>query len=63
MLSYQLLTTKQAARELKVGLTTLEKMRAEGRGPAYVRPDMRRVLYRSDHLEAWIEANTKEFDR
>lgn len=48
-----LLTTKEAARYLKLPHRTLEQWRVEGKGPRHVKQG-RRVHYRRTALEAWI---------
>jgi excisionase family DNA binding protein len=50
-------TTREAAAYLEVGKSTLEKYRAEGRGPAYHRHDAPRgvILYKRADMDAWHE--------
>lgn len=50
--------TKSAARRLSISPSYLEKLRANGKGPDYARIG-RRVLYRTEDLDAWVEANTR----
>ena len=50
------LTTKEAARLLKVSTKTLERMRVEGTGPAFYKAG-RAVRYRMQDLLAWLEAH------
>ena len=53
------LTTKEAAMFLKLQPNTLEKMRVQGRGPAF-RHHGRRVRYHIDDLRAWSDDNRKQ---
>lgn len=52
-----LLRPDDAAQELRIQPTTLAKMRAEGRGPAFVKVG-RRVLYRVADLNSWLDKRT-----
>jgi len=52
----ELLTTRQAAAFLKVSPKTLERMRVEGAGPAFVKVG-RSVRYRRSDLLAFIDSN------
>jgi len=51
-----LLTTREAARLLKVSTKTLERMRVEGTGPAFYKAG-RAVRYRMQDLLAWLESH------
>jgi excisionase family DNA binding protein len=53
-LSRIFLRTREAAQVLGLSVRSLEKMRAEQRGPAYRRFGGR-VLYDADALRAWAE--------
>lgn len=53
------LTTKEAARLLKLKPNTLEKMRVYGGGPQY-RKHGRQVVYHIDDLMAW--SNLRKMD-
>ena len=53
------LTTKEAARFLKLGPNTLEKMRVYGGGPIY-RKHGRHVRYHIDDLTAWSDLRKKD---
>lgn len=53
------LTTKEAARYLKLKPNTLEKMRVYGGGPQY-RKHGRYVRYRIDELNAWSDMRRKD---
>lgn len=50
------LTTEQTARFLGLSPSTLAKMRLYGSGPTYMKLG-RRVMYRLDDLERWMDAN------
>ena len=52
----QLLTTAEAAQHLRLGRSTLEKLRCSGGGPRYVKLGLRRVAYLRDDLDAWLSA-------
>lgn len=56
------LDTRKAAEALTLSVSYLKKLRADDRGPDYARIG-RRVIYRTDDLDAWLEANTRRFDR
>ncbi len=53
------LTTKEAARLLKLKPNTLEKMRVYGGGPIY-RKHGRHVVYHIDDLMAWSNLRKKD---
>ena len=53
------LTTKEAARFLKLRPNTLEKMRVYGGGPIY-RKHGRHVRYHIDDLTAWSDLRKKD---
>ena len=46
----------ETARRLGLSISTLAKMRLYGTGPVYSKLG-RRVVYRLEDLESWIEAN------
>lgn len=48
----------EAASFLETSVRTLQRMRAAGGGPRYVRAGKRRVLYCESDLAAWLEART-----
>lgn len=62
----QFLSTREAANYLGVAKSTLEKWRAQDRGPAFHRSTGRgphgSVLYRVVDLDAYIEANMTRHD-
>lgn len=49
-----LIPTREAARKLGIGVSTLEKMRLQRRGPPFVRLGKSLVRYRLVDLEAWV---------
>ncbi|MFN3225786.1 MAG: helix-turn-helix transcriptional regulator [Hyphomicrobiales bacterium] len=53
------LTTREAARFLKLKPNTLEKMRVYGGGPVY-RKHGRHVRYHIDDLNAWSDLRKKD---
>ena len=52
----QLLTQRALADRLEISERTLERMRAEGSGPRFSKAG-RRVLYRLEDVEEWLETN------
>jgi predicted DNA-binding transcriptional regulator AlpA len=54
----RLLTTDEAARYCASAASTFEKMRVFGGGPMFVKLG-RRVAYRVEDLDAWIDANRR----
>lgn len=52
------LTNSQTAEMLGVSTKYLNNMRYTGRGPAFIRLSKRRVVYKSDVVEAWMQAHT-----
>jgi hypothetical protein len=61
------LTTIEAAAHVKLGKSTLERMRVEGNGPTFVRATAKRVVYRLEDLDAYLaerrRRSTAEPDR
>jgi predicted DNA-binding transcriptional regulator AlpA len=59
------LTASEAARALGLAPSTLAKLRLSGNGPVYCKLG-RRVVYRCQDLEAWLESriarNTSDAD-
>jgi predicted DNA-binding transcriptional regulator AlpA len=49
-----LLPERDAAKWLSVGISTLQRWRAEGYGPAYVRISARRIGYRNSEIKRWV---------
>lgn len=50
------LTPKGAAEFLDVSVRQLEKWRAEGGGPKFVKPNPKKVYYRIDDLFAFVQS-------
>ncbi len=48
------LTVPEAADYLRVSKNYLDKLRVTGGGPEYFRLARKNVVYRKDHLEAWM---------
>ncbi len=55
-----MLDTKQAARYLGLGVSTLNRARCEGRGPEYAVLGARAIRYRQEDLDAYIEAGLRQ---
>lgn len=56
--SRRYLTTEEASEVVRLSPRSLERMRADGSGPRYLKPGRgvrARVLYRVADLEAWLE--------
>lgn len=51
------LTSKKTAETLNSSERTLERHRANGTGPVFIKFG-RRILYRLEDIEAWVKANT-----
>jgi hypothetical protein len=49
-----------AANHLGVHPRTLDNWRSQGRGPTYIRVGGRRIVYRIEDLEAYLEAGIVE---
>lgn len=54
-LARQVLRTAEAAEYVGLSASSLEKMRARGTGPAFIRLGGRAVGYRVDDLERWLD--------
>jgi hypothetical protein len=52
------LNTREAARYLGIGESTLEKLRLFGDGPRYSKP-VRRILYRRSDLDEYVAAHLR----
>jgi excisionase family DNA binding protein len=50
-----IMTTAEAARYVRLGRPTLERLRVSGKGPIYVKLG-RSVRYRKADLDAWLES-------
>jgi len=53
------ITTAQAAEQLGVSTSWLEKLRVSGFGPPYFKPSERRVFYRIEDLDVWMNSHRK----
>src|SRR5437868_2318588 len=49
---------KQVSTWLGISLPSLQRMRSDGRGPAFVQLSERRIAYRKSAVEAWLAART-----
>lgn len=54
-----LLDTRKAARRVGLGMSTLEKMRCQGRGPRFVKLTNSAVRYHPSDLDAWIATRVR----
>lgn len=52
----RVLDTREAAQLLNIGPRLLQRMRAEGRGPVFVRLSERAIGYLPADIEAWLNA-------
>ena len=50
----EVLDPKEAAAYLRSSSSTLAKLRIYGGGPAYIKQNARRVVYRRADLDAWM---------
>jgi len=55
----EILTTDQAAAQLALGRSTLEKWRCTGAGPKFIKLGLRRVGYHRADLEAWVASRPR----
>lgn len=53
-----LLTEKGLSRWLGISLPSLQRLRANGNGPRFVRLSERRIAYRRTDVEDWLDART-----
>ena len=58
-----LLNARQAAARLGLSKSTVDKMRAAGKGPRFIRSTDRAVRYDRADLDAWIEARRRSSNR
>jgi predicted DNA-binding transcriptional regulator AlpA len=49
---------KQVSTWLGISLPSLQRMRSDGRGPAFVQLSERRIAYRKSAVEEWLVART-----
>ena len=50
------LTEREAARQLRLSVRSLQRLRVDGGGPAFIMLGARRIGYRFADLEAWISS-------
>ena len=48
------MTTAEAARYLEMSEATLKRWRSQGIGPDFIRLGMRKIRYRQDDLDRWL---------
>jgi hypothetical protein len=53
------LNKRDAAAYLSLGVSTLDRLRSTGGGPAYSRP-LRRIIYRVIDLDAWVASHLRQ---
>lgn len=58
-----LLTPAEAAQFTRLTVGQLAQLRYLGRGPAYLNPTPRRILYRRSDLESWLSASERRSTR
>lgn len=58
-----ILTTAEAASYSRVKREALAQLRFQGKGPAYLRPTPRTILYRRSALDAWLRASEEDPSR
>lgn len=52
------LDQKSAARMLRLSVRSLERMRQEGNGPAFIRIGLRRIAYDEAEIRRWAASRT-----
>ena len=57
--SFVLLTSKEAAKLLKVSLSWLAKARMRGDGPPYIQITRRSIRYREDAVLLWLKGRQR----
>lgn len=57
------ITEAQLAKMLGVKVQTLAVWRTENRGPAYIKPTSKTVLYKLEHVDQWFSCNVVETNR
>ena len=55
----EICSSPEAAQYLRIGRSTLEKLRVHGGGPKYVKLGLRRVGYLKADLDDWIAARPR----
>ena len=51
-------TEKQVSSQLGISIPSLQRMRSNGCGPAFVQLSARRIGYRKSAIEAWLSVRT-----
>ena len=66
----ELLTCEEAARAIRLSVSTMERMRLDGSGPPFIKlgtGKRARVVYRRSDIEAWLRSmrhqSTSEYSR
>jgi predicted DNA-binding transcriptional regulator AlpA len=54
------LPERETAKWLSVGVSTLQRWRAQGYGPAFVRLSERRIGYRTSEIERWVASREQQ---
>jgi len=54
----KLMRPKEAARYLRISISTLARWRVEGQGPSFSKAGPRAVLYSQTSLDDWISNHT-----
>jgi hypothetical protein len=54
--SRRLISTREAAKYIGVGKSTLEKLRFDGDGPVYIKASPGRIVYAVEDLEDYLNA-------
>jgi hypothetical protein len=52
-----LLTPREASAYSRITETNLAQLRFRGKGPRFLKPTPRTVLYRKSDLDAWLDAS------
>lgn len=55
----RVLRTREASEYVALSTSNLEKMRARGRGPRFIRLGKRAVGYRIEDLDAWLDGRSE----
>jgi predicted DNA-binding transcriptional regulator AlpA len=56
----EILTSEQTAALLHVTTRTLQKWRAQGRGPRHLEPEPNIIRYKKSDVEEWLESGSRE---
>lgn len=55
----QLMTPEEVAGYTHVSVVNLAQLRYQGKGPQYLKPTPRTVLYRRADIDAWLDASVR----